>query len=89
MSISSLSKRNVNVNVTADALGKVGKNEIGFLRFAVEGVDGNRGWLLRMKTFFGAGCSYLRCYLSREINFGRDFGKVGIVGLGWVGLLLI
>lgn len=48
MSISSLSKKNVNVNVNvnANAVGKVGKNEIGFLRFAVEGVDGNRGWLL-------------------------------------------
>lgn len=55
MSISSLSKRNVNVNFNADAMGKVGKNEIGFLWFAVEGVDGwMDGWKQRDMTFFGS-----------------------------------
>lgn len=42
-------------------------------------------------TFFGARCLFLRCYLSREADFGRDLGWVwlGWVWLGWVGLLLI
>lgn len=26
----------------------------------------------------------LRCHSSREADFGRDFGTVGIVGLGWI-----
>lgn len=41
-------------------------------------------WKQRDITFLGAGCSYLRCYLSREADFGRDLGMLGIVGLGWI-----
>lgn len=79
MSISSLSKRNVNVNVDADAVGKVGKNEIGFLWFFC----GRGGWMdvKGIITFFGARCLYAAIYLERLI-----LGEIWDGGDSWVGL---
>lgn len=80
MSISSLSKRNVNVNVNANAVGKVGKNEIGFLWFWW------KGWMDEMETegcnnFLGARCLYAAICLERLI-----LGEIGEGGDSWAGL---
>lgn len=44
------------------------------------------GWMETEGCNIFWGWVLLRWYLSREADFGRDFGKVGIVGLGWAGL---
>lgn len=81
MSISSLSKRNVNVNVNADAVGKVGKNEIGFLRFSVwKGVK-QRLAVGDNNSFFLELGAYTLSFISRG-RFWARLGTVGIVGLG-------
>lgn len=51
------------------------------------GFGGRDGWIDRWKqrdiTFFGAGCLYAAIHISRG-RFWARFGKVGIVGLGWI-----
>lgn len=65
----------MNVNVTADAVGKVGKND-----WIFAGCGGRGGWMVGWKqrdvTFFGSWV-LIRCYLSREADFGRDLGRWG------------
>lgn len=84
MSISSLSKRNVNVNFNADAVGKVGKNEIGFLWiFVWKGVK-QRLAVGDNDNFFWSWVLLLTLLFISRGRFWARFGMVGMVGLGWI-----
>lgn len=67
------------MNVIADAMGKVGKNDLDFCGLWWKGwMD---GWKQRDITFLGARCLYAAIYLERPI-----LGEIWEGGDSWAGL---